>query len=106
MGCVKETSKALAAMPLVILFPVAQGLGFLVFMVAWTFYGVHLASMGEFSTNTFAAGNLQVTASDFASYLVWRHFPFVLTHTFALLPLLCCLNTVDYRFDHLPSTTL
>jgi hypothetical protein len=50
-------------MPLIILFPVVQGLGFLAFMVAWTTYGVHLASMGTFSTNTFAAGNLQVTVS-------------------------------------------
>eukprot|EP00585_Thalassiosira_rotula_P006890 CAMPEP_0196143382 /NCGR_PEP_ID=MMETSP0910-20130528/13213_1 /TAXON_ID=49265 /ORGANISM="Thalassiosira rotula, Strain GSO102" /LENGTH=659 /DNA_ID=CAMNT_0041404827 /DNA_START=380 /DNA_END=2359 /DNA_ORIENTATION=+ len=65
MGCVKEASKAILKMPLIIMFPVLQGLGFMVFMIAWTVYAVNIASMGEFSTNVFAAGNLQITVRSF-----------------------------------------
>lgn len=66
IGCVKETSRAVTRMPLIILFPVLQGLGFLLFFVVWAAYGVNLASMGEFSTKTFAAGNLQITVRAFS----------------------------------------
>ena len=63
MGCVKETSKAVMKMPLIILFPVLQGLGFMIFMIAWTVYAANLASMGDFSTKTFEAGNIQISVS-------------------------------------------
>jgi len=72
MGCVKETSKAIMKMPLIILFPVLQALGFMVFMIAWTVYATNLASMGEFSTNQFAAGPIQISVSIYShcmSYL-------------------------------------
>ena len=65
MGCVKETSKAIVKMPLIIFFPVLQGVGFLVFMVAWTFYAANLASMGEVSAKQVAAGNIQFSVSTF-----------------------------------------
>jgi len=65
MGCVKETSKAVIAMPMIICIPVVQGLGFMVFMIAWTVYSVNIASMGDFSTNTFAAGNIQISVRTF-----------------------------------------
>ena len=61
MGCVKETSKAVMKMPLIILFPVLQGLGFMLFMIAWTVYAANLASMGEFDTKTFDAGNITIS---------------------------------------------
>lgn len=65
MGCVKETSKAIMKMPLIILFPVLQGLFFMVFMIAWTVYSVNIASMGDFKTNTFAAGDYQISVRTF-----------------------------------------
>lgn len=76
MGCVKETSKAIMKMPMIILFPVVQGLGFMVFMIAWTVYAVNIASMGELDTKEFAAGNIQVTVrtfefSDFIQQCGW-----------------------------------
>jgi len=61
MGCVKETSKAVMKMPLIILFPVLQGLGFMLFMIAWTVYAANLASMGDFDTKTFDAGNITIS---------------------------------------------
>lgn len=63
MGCVKETSKAILKMPLIILFPVIQALGFMLFMIAWTVYSANIASMGEFKTNEFAAGPVQINVS-------------------------------------------
>ena len=50
MGCVKEASKAILRLPLIILFPVIQALGFAAFMIVWTVYSAYIASMGEFKT--------------------------------------------------------
>ncbi|KAK1743284.1 choline transporter-like family protein [Skeletonema marinoi] len=50
MGCVKEASKAILRLPLIIVFPVIQALGFAAFMTIWTVYCAYLASMGEFKT--------------------------------------------------------
>ena len=68
MGCVKEASKAIMKMPLIILFPVLQALGFMLFMIAWTIYVANLASMGEFSVTNFAAGPVQISVSAFVAY--------------------------------------
>ncbi|KAL3792860.1 hypothetical protein HJC23_004785 [Cyclotella cryptica] len=72
MGCVKETSKAIITMPIIILFPVIQALGFMVFMIIWSVYAANLASMGEFSTNSFQAGPISV--SQCAWYLLFCFF--------------------------------
>jgi len=50
MGCVKEASKAIMKMPMIIFFPVIQGIGFMLFMIAWTVYSVNIASMGDFAS--------------------------------------------------------
>eukprot|EP00804_Cyclotella_cryptica_P002570 CCRYP_010412-RA/>CCRYP_010412-RA protein AED:0.05 eAED:0.05 QI:226/1/1/1/0.83/0.71/7/1639/666 len=76
MGCVKETSKAIITMPIIILFPVIQALGFMVFMIIWSVYAANLASMGEFSTNSFQAGPISVSVrsfefSDFVKQCAW-----------------------------------
>jgi hypothetical protein len=104
MGCVKEASKAMIQMPLIICFPVGtwntkvilgksvhasfsasclyfllrsvvqvlQGLGFLAFMTAWTVYSVNIASMGEFSTKTYAAATVQISVSIFDVVEIYR----------------------------------
>lgn len=63
MGCVKETSKAIISMPTIILFPVIQALGFMVFMIPWTVYAANLASMGDFSTKSVSAGPISISVS-------------------------------------------
>jgi hypothetical protein len=65
MGCVKETSKAITAMPGIIVFPVIQGLGLMVFMIAWCVYVAHLASMGDFSTSQYDAGPIKISVRTF-----------------------------------------
>eukprot|EP00520_Triparma_pacifica_P015089 CAMPEP_0118647022 /NCGR_PEP_ID=MMETSP0785-20121206/8382_1 /TAXON_ID=91992 /ORGANISM="Bolidomonas pacifica, Strain CCMP 1866" /LENGTH=674 /DNA_ID=CAMNT_0006539083 /DNA_START=27 /DNA_END=2051 /DNA_ORIENTATION=- len=47
LAIVKEAAKSIAAMPLIILFPVMQCAGFVVFMVIWMIYAVYLASLGD-----------------------------------------------------------
>jgi hypothetical protein len=47
MACVREAARAIGSMPLLVLFPVIQTIGFLAFIVIWMFYAVHLASTGE-----------------------------------------------------------
>lgn len=76
MGCVKEASRAVARMPLLVLFPVVQGLGLLVFMVAWTVYAVNLASLGDLQVQEFNAGVTSVSVryfefSDFVFKCGW-----------------------------------
>jgi hypothetical protein len=66
MGCVKETSKAIITMPVIILFPVIQAIGFMVFMIVWSVYAVNVASMGEFSTYSVTAGPISISVSCFS----------------------------------------
>ena len=47
LAIVKEAAKSIAAMPLIILFPVMQCAAFVIFMVIWMIYAVYLASLGE-----------------------------------------------------------
>mmetsp|Transcript_627 Transcript_627/g.1147 ORF Transcript_627/g.1147 Transcript_627/m.1147 type:complete len:656 (-) Transcript_627:236-2203(-) len=76
MGCVKETSKAVLAMPTIILFPVFQGIGFMCFMIAWAVYVAYLASMGEFTTTEYGVGGYKISVrwfefSDFIYQSGW-----------------------------------
>ena len=47
LAVVQEAAKAIQAMTLIILFPVMQCAGFVVFMVVWMVYAVYLASLGD-----------------------------------------------------------
>lgn len=53
MGCVKEASRSISAMPIIILFPVLQAGGFIAFMVTFFYYGVNLASLGTLDTSEY-----------------------------------------------------
>lgn len=46
IAIVKETSKAIAAMPLIILMPLIQVVGIACFLVVWTIYAIYLAASG------------------------------------------------------------
>ena len=47
IGCVKEAAKAMAAMPIITIYPVFQVIGVLIFLIPWTVYMTYLASAGE-----------------------------------------------------------
>eukprot|EP01006_Ploeotia_vitrea_P026083 TRINITY_DN59057_c0_g1_i1.p1 TRINITY_DN59057_c0_g1~~TRINITY_DN59057_c0_g1_i1.p1 ORF type:complete len:649 (+),score=-43.50 TRINITY_DN59057_c0_g1_i1:57-2003(+) len=47
VSIVKEAARALAAMPILILSPVFQMLGMVIFLVPWTIYVLYLASSGD-----------------------------------------------------------
>jgi hypothetical protein len=48
--CTKEAGRAVNSMVLILLVPVIQTIGFLLFMVAFVYYGANLASLGEITT--------------------------------------------------------
>ena len=50
IGIVKEAAKALAAMPMLVLFPFVQVVGFLAFLIPWFIYCLFLASSGTLKT--------------------------------------------------------
>ena len=51
------------------------GLGFMLFMIAWTVYSANLASMGEFDTKTFDAGNITISVR----YIVVANYAMLLS---------------------------
>lgn len=53
MGCVKEASRSISTMPVIILFPVLQAGGFVAFMATFFYYGVYLASLGTLETSEY-----------------------------------------------------
>jgi choline transporter-like protein 2/4/5 len=77
MGCVKEASKAIMKLPLIIMFPILQTMGFALFVVIWVVYASYLASMGEFMTEqieTLPGYSISVryfTFSDFVKKCGW-----------------------------------
>mmetsp|Transcript_3507 Transcript_3507/g.12781 ORF Transcript_3507/g.12781 Transcript_3507/m.12781 type:complete len:678 (-) Transcript_3507:65-2098(-) len=50
IGIVREAAKCIAAMPLIVLFPLFQCAGLLVFLVPWFAYAIFLGSSGELKT--------------------------------------------------------
>ena len=52
IGIVKEAARAMAAMPVILLLPVVQALGIVVFLVPWVIYMLYLASSGEVQVYT------------------------------------------------------
>ena len=47
IGCVKEAAKAMAAMPIITVYPVFQVIGVVIFLVPWIAYMTYLASCGK-----------------------------------------------------------
>lgn len=52
MGTVEETSKAISSMPLLIVLPVFQCLGTVIFLIIWVIYAVYIASLGKVETES------------------------------------------------------
>lgn len=75
MACVKAAARSMSAMPTMTLFPFLQIIGFGVFMVAWLYYAIHLASTGEITTKelpTVAAATVRTyTFDDFTKQCGW-----------------------------------
>ena len=61
LGVVKEAAKAVAAMPLIIFFPIIQCIGFIIFMILWMYYAVHLASMGDPTDCGYCSANVALS---------------------------------------------
>jgi choline transporter-like protein 2/4/5 len=73
LAIVKEAAKAIQAMTLIIVFPVMQCAGFVIFMVVWMVYAVYLASLGDPTTTGICTDILGVTETlcDGISGAIW-----------------------------------
>lgn len=67
IACVKVAGKAVNHMFLILLVPVAQGVGYLSFLILWLVYAVYLASLGEITTREIplSTGDLQITVREY-----------------------------------------
>jgi len=54
--CTREAGKAVNSMTLILLVPVLQGIGFLLFLVPFIYYGANLASLGDITTTDVQVG--------------------------------------------------
>mmetsp|Transcript_27950 Transcript_27950/g.30936 ORF Transcript_27950/g.30936 Transcript_27950/m.30936 type:complete len:406 (+) Transcript_27950:119-1336(+) len=78
IACIRETSKAIQRMPTILLVPFIQGICLIGFVVVFVIYGIHLASMGDFTARQFDIpfGNLSVVVRSFqydqvTTYIGW-----------------------------------
>ena len=56
IGCVKAAGKAINNMVLILLVPVIQTVGLIIFWLIWSYYAVHLASLGNITTRNLPVG--------------------------------------------------
>jgi len=61
IGVVKEASRALAAMPMLIMMPLIQSSGILIFLVPWVAYTIYLASSGEIKSEKTTVNDQEVS---------------------------------------------
>ena len=73
IACIRQAGRAMHKMPAIVLVPVLQGIGYLLFLIPLLFYAVHLASLGEISTQDYAVGldGLEIAVR------TWNFDPFV-----------------------------
>ena len=69
IGCVKEAGRCVNRMLLIFCLPVFQAIGFVAFLSLFTFYAVHLASLGEI---TFREAPLDVSGDQELTYRVYE----------------------------------
>ena len=74
--CTKEAGKAVNSMTLILLVPVLQGIGFLLFLIPLVFYGANLASLGKIETQDVPVGVEVPGVTDKAPEVAYRVFEF------------------------------
>lgn len=74
--CTKEAGKAVNSMTLILLVPILQSIGLLVFLIPFVYYAIHLASLGEITTEEFAVGPELTGVSDGQTEISFRVFEF------------------------------
>lgn len=61
----KQASRAVNAMTGLIIFPIAQAIGLLIFMIPWTIFALFLASSGDIVKSTYTTGTTTITYRSF-----------------------------------------
>ena len=65
IGIVQESSRAIGAMPALILFPVIQCVGLFAFVAVWIVYAVHQISLGKLETYELVINGATITGREF-----------------------------------------
>mmetsp|Transcript_16362 Transcript_16362/g.27658 ORF Transcript_16362/g.27658 Transcript_16362/m.27658 type:complete len:673 (+) Transcript_16362:87-2105(+) len=86
IGIVKQAAKGLATMPILLLLPVFQAVGVVIFLVPWIFYVVYLASSGEIETVTTSYTDSNGNEVSYS----YREFTYTNNTKFAFLYMLFC----------------
>lgn len=86
IGIVKQTAKALATMPGILLFPVLQVLGLIIFLIPWLIYVFYTASSGEVTSES---RTIQGSDGNDIVY-TYRTFSYTQNTQYAFLFLLFC----------------
>ena len=81
IGIVKEAARGLAAMPILLVTPLFQAVGIVIFLVPWTIYVLYLASSGEVKTYSTTIGG---------SVTSYHQFEYTKNARYAFLYLLFC----------------
>jgi len=74
--CTKEAGRAVNSMTIILLVPFLQGIGFLLFLVPFVYYGANLASLGQITTEDVAVGVEVPDVTDDAPEVAFRVFTF------------------------------
>lgn len=62
IGVIKQAGRAIAAMPLIVLWPVVELIGVIAFMGIWMYYAAATASLGDITTKSVtSAGGLDLS---------------------------------------------
>ena len=78
IGIVKEAARAIAAMPVIVVFPIFQIFGLCVFLVPWFLYCLYLASSGEIKVRDGgAAGSYREFVYDDNTYYAGWYMIFI-----------------------------
>lgn len=81
IGIIKEASRAMTSMPIIVFLPVVQAVGITCFLVVWVIYILYLASSGEVVVETYEVDDLTVS---------YKSFEYTQNTKFAFLFMLFC----------------
>ncbi|CAM9746534.1 unnamed protein product, partial [Phaeothamnion confervicola] len=66
IGIIKEASRAVAAMPLLVFFPFLQLVGLVCFLACWVVYAIYTASLGDYTTDSVTVNDVTLNYVSFS----------------------------------------
>lgn len=82
IGVVKESARAVQAMPTLLLFPIVQTAGLIIFVMVWLVYAVYVASLGDIDSAEFSNNGVTVMVRSFTYDDETQYMAFILLFCF------------------------